>query len=100
MQQAIWTFIDFNIFLIICSYLFSYIICHKVRLIVLNFLLKKNHIIKIILPGSKSLSNRVLLLAALSEGTTIVENLLDSDDIRYMISALKQLKVSSINSNF
>ena len=45
------------------------------------------------LPGSKSLSNRCLLLAALSEGNTIVENLLESDDIRYMLEALDQLKV-------
>jgi len=45
------------------------------------------------LPGSKSLSNRCLLLAALSEGTTKVENLLESDDIRYMLDALDQLKV-------
>jgi hypothetical protein len=37
------------------------------------------------LPGSKSLSNRALLLAALSEGETVVENLLDSDDISYML---------------
>ena len=43
------------------------------------------------LPGSKSLSNRILLLAALAEGTTKVENLLDSDDIRYMVDALKVL---------
>jgi hypothetical protein len=34
------------------------------------------------LPGSKSLSNRCLLLAALSEGKTRVDNLLDSDDIK------------------
>ena len=45
------------------------------------------------LPGSKSLSNRVLLLAALSEGVTTVENLLDSDDIRYMLGALEALGV-------
>ncbi|XP_051147916.1 3-phosphoshikimate 1-carboxyvinyltransferase 2 [Andrographis paniculata] len=43
------------------------------------------------LPGSKSLSNRILLLAALSEGTTVVENLLSSDDIHYMLGALKTL---------
>ncbi|KAK1286566.1 hypothetical protein QJS10_CPB20g01516 [Acorus calamus] len=43
------------------------------------------------LPGSKSLSNRILLLAALSEGTTIVDNLLDSDDVRYMLGALRTL---------
>lgn len=46
------------------------------------------------LPGSKSLSNRILLLAALAEGTTKVENLLDSDDIRYMVDALKVLGLS------
>lgn len=45
------------------------------------------------LPGSKSLSNRALLLAALAEGRTIVENLLDSDDVRYMVSALGSLGV-------
>lgn len=45
------------------------------------------------LPGSKSLSNRCLLLAALSEGETRVDNLLDSDDIRYMLEALDTLEV-------
>ncbi|XP_078448047.1 RNA 3'-terminal phosphate cyclase/enolpyruvate transferase, alpha/beta [Wolffia australiana] len=43
------------------------------------------------LPGSKSLSNRILLLAALSEGTTVVENLLYSDDVQYMLAALRTL---------
>ncbi|CAA3002631.1 3-phosphoshikimate 1-carboxyvinyltransferase 2 [Olea europaea subsp. europaea] len=43
------------------------------------------------LPGSKSLSNRILLLAALSEGKTVVNNLLNSDDIHYMLEALKTL---------
>ncbi|OOR98210.1 3-phosphoshikimate 1-carboxyvinyltransferase [Canicola haemoglobinophilus] len=45
------------------------------------------------LPGSKSLSNRALLLAALAHGTTQVTNLLDSDDIRHMLNALKALGV-------
>ncbi len=43
------------------------------------------------LPGSKSISNRVLLLAALSEGRTVVHDLLDSDDTRVMLDALQQL---------
>ena len=43
------------------------------------------------LPGSKSISNRVLLLAALSEGSTDVIDLLDSDDTQVMLQALKQL---------
>ncbi|KAG6431025.1 hypothetical protein SASPL_109100 [Salvia splendens] len=43
------------------------------------------------LPGSKSLSNRILLLAALSDGTTVVDNLLSNDDIHYMLGALRTL---------
>jgi 3-phosphoshikimate 1-carboxyvinyltransferase len=43
------------------------------------------------LPGSKSISNRVLLLAALSEGVTQVDDLLDSDDTRVMLDALRAL---------
>lgn len=45
------------------------------------------------LPGSKSVSNRALLLAALATGTTKLTNLLDSDDIRHMLNALTQLGV-------
>jgi hypothetical protein len=41
------------------------------------------------LPGSKSISNRVLLLAGLSAGTTTVHDLLDSDDTRVMLDALR-----------
>ena len=43
------------------------------------------------LPGSKSISNRVLLLAGLSEGQTLVHDLLDSDDTSVMLAALKEL---------
>ena len=43
------------------------------------------------LPGSKSISNRALLLAALSEGTTELDGLLDSDDTRVMRAALQAL---------
>jgi 3-phosphoshikimate 1-carboxyvinyltransferase len=43
------------------------------------------------LPGSKSISNRVLLMAALCEGTTAVHDLLDSDDTRVMLTALETL---------
>lgn len=45
------------------------------------------------LPGSKSISNRVLLLAALAQGTTQISNLLDSDDVRHMLNALSALGV-------
>ena len=43
------------------------------------------------LPGSKSISNRVLLLAALSHGTTTVHDVLASDDTAVMLTALEQL---------
>lgn len=45
------------------------------------------------LPGSKSISNRMLLLAALAEGHTEIRDLLDSDDTRVMLSALAALGV-------
>ncbi|MEA1954617.1 MAG: 3-phosphoshikimate 1-carboxyvinyltransferase [Campylobacterota bacterium] len=50
------------------------------------------------LPGSKSLSNRALLLAALAEGRTKISNLLESDDTRHMLNALKQLGIKYILS--
>lgn len=45
----------------------------------------------VLLPGSKSISNRLLLLAALSQGTTTLHELLDSDDTRVMLEALRVL---------
>ena len=47
-----------------------------------------------VLPGSKSLSNRVLLLSALAEGTTEIHGLLASDDTAVMVACLRQLGVS------
>ncbi|GBL45001.1 5-Enolpyruvylshikimate-3-phosphate synthase [Sulfuriferula multivorans] len=46
------------------------------------------------LPGSKSISNRILLLSALAQGTTEVKSLLDSDDTRVMLDALARLGVN------
>ncbi len=53
------------------------------------------------LPGSKSISNRVLLLAALSEGATEVRDLLHSDDTERMLDALRALgvKVKALGGN-
>lgn len=45
------------------------------------------------LPGSKSISNRCLLLAALAEGETRVHDLLASDDVERMLDALRSLGV-------
>ncbi len=45
----------------------------------------------VVLPGSKSISNRVLLLAALSHGTTHVHDVLDSDDTHVMLQALQKI---------
>jgi len=44
-------------------------------------------------PGSKSLSNRALLLAALAQGETHLTNLLDSEDIHHMLNALSALNI-------
>jgi 3-phosphoshikimate 1-carboxyvinyltransferase len=53
------------------------------------------------LPGSKSISNRVLMLAALSHGTTVVRDLLHSDDTERMLEALRLLgvKVEALGEN-
>jgi 3-phosphoshikimate 1-carboxyvinyltransferase len=47
----------------------------------------------VVLPGSKSISNRMLLLAALSQGTTRLTALLDSDDTQVMMDSLRKLGV-------
>ena len=46
------------------------------------------------MPGSKSISNRILLLAALAEGETRILELLDSVDTRHMLTALHQLGIA------
>ncbi len=46
---------------------------------------------RVLLPGSKSISNRVLLLAGLAAGTTLLRDVLDSDDTRVMLAALRAL---------
>ncbi len=48
---------------------------------------------EVFLPGSKSLSNRALLIAALANGVTKITNLLVSDDINYMLNALTSIGV-------
>jgi 3-phosphoshikimate 1-carboxyvinyltransferase len=50
---------------------------------------------EITLPGSKSISNRALLLAALARGTTTLTEMLDSDDTRVMRDALRLLGVGT-----
>ncbi len=49
---------------------------------------------EISLPGSKSLSNRALLLSSLASGSTRLTNLLKSDDTTHMVNALRQLDVN------
>ncbi|QJC38774.1 3-phosphoshikimate 1-carboxyvinyltransferase [Enterobacteriaceae endosymbiont of Donacia fulgens] len=53
----------------------------------------------IFLPGSKSISNRVLLLSALAKGSTKLINLLNSDDINHMLNALKKLGINFVLSH-
>ncbi len=42
-------------------------------------------------PGSKSMTNRALVLAALADGTTVLDNVLDSDDTRHMRAGLQAM---------
>ena len=51
--------------------------------------------VTVIPPGSKSISNRALLLAALGRGDCRVKNLLHSDDTHFMLKALQQLQGAS-----
>jgi 3-phosphoshikimate 1-carboxyvinyltransferase len=48
---------------------------------------------RVSLPGSKSISNRVLLLSALARGETIVRDALDADDTRVMLAAIGKLGI-------
>ena len=48
---------------------------------------------QITLPGSKSITNRILLLSAIADGETIIKHPLQSDDTHHMIEALKILQV-------
>jgi len=56
--------------------------------------LPRNGPVKLATPGSKSISNRALVLAALGKGTCRLKNLLHSDDTQVMMAALNELKVS------
>mgnify|MGYP001413888444 CR=1 FL=1 len=47
----------------------------------------------IVLPGSKSYTNRALPIAALADGTSLLRGALESDDTRYMVEALRALGV-------
>ncbi|ADL52691.1 3-phosphoshikimate 1-carboxyvinyltransferase [Clostridium cellulovorans] len=51
----------------------------------------QNFIAEIDVPGSKSVANRALIIAALAEGTTVLKNMLFSDDTRYMMEAIRKL---------
>ena len=53
----------------------------------------RHHPVKMATPGSKSISNRALVLAALGKGTCRLKNLLHSDDTQVMMAALNELKV-------
>ena len=52
------------------------------------------------LPGSKSISNRALLLAAMAQGTTQIDNLLDSEDTQNMITALRELGINIVVTKY
>lgn len=64
---------------------------------VFPFDLKKQQDVTITPPGSKSISNRALILAALGKGECKLKNLLHSDDTQYMLSAVAALKGAEIS---
>ena len=51
------------------------------------------------MPGSKSISNRVLLLAALANGETVVRDALEADDTRVMLAALRALGIKAMSGS-
>lgn len=51
------------------------------------------------MPGSKSISNRVLLLAALASGETVVRDSLEADDTRVMLAALGALGINAMSAS-
>ena len=55
--------------------------------------------IEITVPGSKSLTNRVLILASLADGVSVIKNWSKSDDSQILIKALKKLGVVIIKNN-
>ena len=50
------------------------------------------------LPGDKSISHRALLFSAMADGTSIIKNLSDSDDVKTTINCLKDLNVEIIEN--
>lgn len=59
----------------------------------------RNDPVRMSTPGSKSISNRAMLMAALGQGTCRLRNLLHSDDTQVMMAALQDLKVYSLGSS-
>lgn len=51
----------------------------------------ENFIAEVDIPGSKSVANRALVISAFAEGTTILKNMLFSDDTKYMMEAIRKL---------
>ena len=51
----------------------------------------ENFVAQVEIPGSKSVANRALIIAAFADGTTILKNMLFSDDTKYMMEAIRKL---------
>ena len=51
----------------------------------------ENFQVEVDIPGSKSVANRALIIAAFAEGETLLKNMLFSDDTKYMMEALRKL---------
>lgn len=53
--------------------------------------IEKNHTYEAVVPGSKSITNRALLIAAMADGTSVLNGCLASEDARYFLECLKTL---------
>ena len=54
--------------------------------------IEKINNVKLEIPGSKSYTNRALIIASLTDGKTVLHNPLYSDDTKYMIESLKSIE--------
>lgn len=55
----------------------------------------RNPMIEITVPGSKSITNRALIIASLAKGKSVLSNILDSEDTRHMMRALQNLGIKT-----
>lgn len=61
--------------------------------------IKRDNVITVCVPGSKSITNRALLIAALSDGECVLKNVLFSDDSRHFLKCISDLGIETKSDN-